>query len=67
MTAAQLAVPALARARAAAEHARRTRGLGDIAPEDPRVAAVEWWSGCDDPDESRAAGDAFEAQLWGAS
>lgn len=67
MTAALLAAPTIARARAAAEQARRSRGLGDTSPEDPRVAAAEWGRGLDCPDATAAAERAYEAQLWGAS
>jgi hypothetical protein len=54
---------AIARARAAAEHARRSRGLGDTGPEDPRIAAAELARGePGDEGDIRAAQDAYEQQ-----
>jgi hypothetical protein len=54
----------IARARTAAEHARRSRGLGDTGPEDPRVAAAELGEPGDEGD-IRAAETAYERHIWG--
>jgi hypothetical protein len=52
---------AITRARAAAERARRERGLGDTGPDDPRIAAAELREPGDEGD-IRAAQDAYEQQ-----
>jgi hypothetical protein len=53
---------AITRARAAAERARRSRGLGDLTPDDPRIAAAELARDEPDGDADRAASDAYEQQ-----
>jgi hypothetical protein len=58
---------AIARARAAADRVRAERGPGDTGPEDPRIAAAELARDELDGDADRAAGDAYERQLWGRS
>jgi hypothetical protein len=54
----------LARARAAAEQARRGRGLGALA-DDSRIGEAEMRRGEDDDGATRAAQNAYERQLWG--
>jgi hypothetical protein len=55
---------AIARARAAADRVRAQRGLGDLTPDDPRIAAVELGEPGDEGD-IRAAQDTYERQIWG--